>query len=271
MGKFAAVTLGVLGALGILAAGLSVTTGDFLRAHPAPAAPRPVLVELFTSEGCSSCPAADRLLTHLVETQPIAGARVIALGEHVDYWDRLGWRDPYSSATFSRRQAQYQTWVFASSTVYTPQLVIDGVRQEVGSARFAVKRAVAQAAWLAKGTMSIETEAPANWRVPVVVNVSQLPHGSTLADLYIAITQDGLTTSVASGENGGRTLSHTAVVRSLAMIEPVPRDQTAFTTASELSLSPAWHIDRLHVVAFVQERGTRRVLAAGDHQVATPP
>src|SRR5712691_12974543 len=125
-----AVEIRGLCAVGILLA--TTALGDSVRLGAAPgSAPRSiVVVELFTSEGCSSCPSADDVLSQLAHRQPVSGVEVLALEEHVDYWDRLGWRDPFSSAAFSARQSEYESLAFHTGSIYTPQLVVDGRFQE---------------------------------------------------------------------------------------------------------------------------------------------
>ena len=110
-----------------------------------PAARTPVLVELFTSEGCSSCPPADALLRELVQETSKDWRRVFCLGFHVDYWNRLGWTDPYSSAKFSQRQQAYAR-AMKADRVYTPQMIVGGTRQMVGSSSIAVRTAIGDAA-----------------------------------------------------------------------------------------------------------------------------
>src|SRR6185295_18953420 len=107
--------------------------------------PVPVVVELFTSEGCSSCPPADNVLTDLLRDQPIAGVQVIGFSEHVDYWDQLGWKDPFSNAAFTARQTAYSATLHRSD-IYTPQIVVDGAAEMVGSDRASVIAAISRRA-----------------------------------------------------------------------------------------------------------------------------
>jgi hypothetical protein len=160
-------------AAGLLAGVLAVATQASTRspAHAGQSSRVEVVAELFTSEGCSSCPPADQLLASLASAQPIEGVDVLALGEHVDYWDRLGWRDPFSSALFSQRQNQYDEAVFRTNQVYTPQLVADGQFQCVGSDRAAVERALRAAAALPKAIVVAEAGRRDNGGIEVDVRV----------------------------------------------------------------------------------------------------
>jgi hypothetical protein len=248
------------------AAAQSVTTGD-----AAPAIP--VVVELYTSEGCSDCPPADRVLTDLLDEQPVAGVQVIALGEHVDYWDYLGWKDRFSSAAFTDRQKTYQTAVFAPTPVYTPQVVVDGRLQCVGSDREAVRHAVERAAKAAKVDVRLTATVPETGRSSITIDVA-LPDTVVLerpADILVAVVEDGLVTEVARGENRGRTLGHNAVVRALEAVAEVPPHESAVSATTRISMADAWDPERLRIVAFVQERDSRRILGAastefdGDH------
>jgi hypothetical protein len=231
---------------------------------------RIVVAELFTSEGCSSCPPADALLQQIASQSPVGQVEVIGLEEHVDYWDRLGWRDPFSSATFTSRQSEYAR-VFRSGRIYTPQLVVDGAFEAVGSDRSAVRAAIAAAAARPAATVHVSAAA-ANDRAQIDVSVDMPPSlgrkGS--ADLLVAIVEDGLVSRVQRGENGGRTLPHSAVVRSLTTIATLPADATSRSVSRLLPWSQAWRTSRLRVVGFVQEHDSRRILGAAATSLATP-
>ena len=224
----------------------------------------PVLVELFTSEGCSSCPPADALLTRLDQNQPVPGAEVIALSEHVDYWNRLGWSDPYSLSDFSERQSQYSN-VFQLDDVYTPQMIVDGRVQFVGSNDAEARRAIADAARKEKTsvTMSLASENAQARTITLEIRVESLSKVITSgdADVMLAITESGLRSNVTRGENAGRVLNHIAVVRRLSTIGTIfSQKDLAFTAEPVVQIGKAWKRENLKAVAFVQERASRRVL-----------
>ena len=215
----------------------------------------PVLVELFTSEGCSSCPPADTLLQELQKDQPISGAHIIALGEHVDYWDRNGWKDPYSSAAFSARQSEYAQ-SFKNNQVYTPQMVVDGKAEFVGSDRNAAQAAISHATKLPKVTVTITQTGDS-----VSVSVAALPKGTRTSDVYAAVAENNLTSSVRRGENAGRRLTHTAVARQLVRLGTISAGKP-FESAFHPKATGAKN--EQSIIAFVQEQGTRRVLGAAE-------
>ena len=215
--------------------------------------PIPIVVELFTSEGCESCPPADVLLQQLASTQPVAGAQIVPLGLHVDYWDQLGWKDRFSSALLTERQRTYGAR-FRLDSVYTPQMIVDGRVELVGSDGAAARKAIARAATAAHGVVRIDLAGGT-----VTVTASNLP-GHDRADIVVAVTEDRLTSKVTRGENRGRTLTHAAVVRRLTPIGeaagPSARAQTTIAADS------AWAREALRVVAFVQERRGGAILGA---------
>ena len=226
--------------------------------------PIPVVVELYTSEGCSDCPPADRLLTELVAEQPLAGVQVIALGEHVDYWNYLGWTDRFSSAALTQRQEDYQARVFAPTPVYTPQLVVDGHLQSIGSNRAAVRQVLRRAAGATKADVHLAVSDPQAGRASATIAVD-LTAGMMLrepADVLVAIVEDGLVTEVPRGENRGRTLEHNAVVRYLGVVGEMPQSDRSRSLTTSIVLAPDWQPARLRVIAFVQERNSRRIVGA---------
>ena len=222
----------------------------------------PVLVELFTSEGCSSCPPADKTLAQLQKDQPVKDALIIPLSEHVDYWNSIGWADPFSSKAFSARQGEYST-AFHLDTVYTPQMVVDGQKEFVGSDSGAAETAIARAAKTIKADVGIEPVKTNGSITGLRVNVTNLPavRKGDAADVLLAITEDNLSSRVARGENAGRHLPHTAVVRRLTKIGTAVSGQN-FHAEYALTLHAAWKRNDLSAVIFVQEQHSRRILGA---------
>jgi len=225
----------------------------------------PVVVELFTSEGCSTCPPADALLLKLEKEQSIAGTEVIALELHVDYWNHQGWLDPFSSADWTARQQVYMA-AFKQDGEYTPQMVVDGRAQFVGSRMNEATQAIARAAREAKTKVEIvEEKSEKKDELRFRVEVGKL-EGSTngdTAEIWLAVTERGLYSTVERGENAGRELYHAAVVRQLRKIGTAgERQSPAFLTSAQMKLKPAWILKNLVVVAMIQEKKTRRILGA---------
>ena len=222
-----------------------------------------VMAELFTSEGCSSCPPADDVLTRFINNQPVPGVIVVGLGEHVDYWDRLGWRDPFSSASLTSRQSQYGANVFRTGSIYTPQMVVDGRFEGVGSEFGAIRKAIVEAAKAPKATITLSARRKGN---DVIVDL-HLDAANVVrkepADVTVAITEDRLVTEVRRGENRGRTLRHTAVVRSLMTIGELGPGDPTFSMSVSSAPAHDWKSENLRVVAFVQERQSRRIVGVG--------
>jgi hypothetical protein len=226
-----------------------------------------VLVELFTSEGCSSCPPADKLLADLEQNQPLKGVQIIALSEHVDYWNRLGWKDPFSSAEFSKRQLDYMQ-ALGLKDVYTPQMIVDGRTEFVGGNVAKAREAIGRAAALPKANLNLTITASTSKSVRLSLQVDNLPEiaaGDT-ADLMLAITESGLLSNVTKGENTGRKLTHTAVTRKLMRIGSL--STKTFNAQKSVDLDATWNRPNLKAVAFVQERLSHRVLGAAAIKLA---
>lgn len=224
----------------------------------------PVVVELFTSEGCSSCPPADDLLARLAKEQPIPGVEIIALEEHVNYWDRLGWRDPFSSAAFTVRQQQYAQ-VFWKEQVYTPQMVVDGSAEFIGSDDRRARAAIIEAAGAGKATVRIRVAPGAEaGQAPLSIRIENLPPVSAgdMAEALLAVVEDNLSSNVSRGENAGRKLSHRAVVRQLGIIGRINPRIPVFSAETVVKIEKGWRRENLRAVVFVQERAGRRVLGA---------
>jgi hypothetical protein len=213
----------------------------------------PIVVELFTSEGCSSCPPADAFLAQL-ERQPISGAEVIPLGLHVDYWNYIGWKDRFSSPLMTARQQRYATALHLDSA-YTPQLVIDGQSEFVGSDTQKIREAIQHSAATPK-PIAVELSLSPNNALSV-----RIPGTSAKsAEVLLAITETNLTTSVGAGENHGRTLNHAAVVRELRSLGTL--SSAGFSSSVPLNLGRDWHRENTKAIIFVQESASRHILGA---------
>jgi hypothetical protein len=219
----------------------------------------PVLVELFTSEGCSSCPSADELLRRLDGLQTDHGQLIVALSEHVTYWNRLGWSDPFSSEIFTDRQNTYGDR-FHLESVYTPQIVVNGDREVLGSDRDAVITAVNAQRGMSRATLKIATIAPDNGGFIVTYQASGVMSGDKV-QLFGAIADDMDSSMVSRGENAGRVLKHTAVVRSLVSFGSIQTGLPAtlrFPASARGAIRPG---APMHLVLFAQEAGQGQVLA----------
>jgi hypothetical protein len=218
---------------------------------------RAVLVELFTSEGCSSCPPADDLLRQVDGKTTDAGALIIGLSEHVTYWDHDGWKDPYDSETFTSRQNEYGQR-FHLESVYTPQMVVNGETQLVGSDGRALLQAVLKAEAEDGPTLKIVSATLAGDMVNAVVSFAgEFPkHG---AEVYAVVARDETTAHVLRGENEGKTLLHASVARTFTTSAKI-------LEAGETTLHVALPADasapggRRHLVVWMQEPNAGRVL-----------
>ena len=222
-------------------------------ALPAPAQ-NPVVVELFTSEGCSSCPPADAILVDLSHESAPSGRDLILLGEHVDYWNYIGWTDRFSSAQFSQRQNDYARTLHLQS-VYTPQMVIDGHVQFVGNEASEVHRKIDEAA-----KEPMPAQVLLQWEKTGHLHVTVESHVALQAKVLLGLTEDGLSTEVGGGENGGRTLRHAAVVRQLRELGSAGKN--SFDASVDVPIRPAWSPAQLKVVVLVQDPGSGRILGA---------
>lgn len=249
----------------------------FAASCAAPAAETPttrpvVVVELFTSEGCSSCPPADSVLADLAHPGAVDGVDVVALGLHVDYWNRLGWADPFSSPEFSGRQQNYAR-ILQRDQLYTPQMIVDGSEEFVGSDRGRARAAVSRAAANTKGKISLDLMPVSKETNSVECRISVAGLAANASgEVLVAITEDGLSSDVPRGENAGEKLHHSAVVRSLRKVATIrPGDAPPLSVKTTIELKPTWRLDRLKLAAFVQDPQSGKVLAAAQKSVAASP
>jgi hypothetical protein len=228
----------------------------------------PVVVELFTSEGCSSCPPADALLTKLDgvitsrEFHFPSNLDVIVLEEHVDYWDGLGWKDRFSSPLFSARQQDYGI-ALGAATVYTPQAIVNGSKEALGSDPRALSRAILQAGSTPQASIELRVLQPGSAQESLFMKVGRLPIGSHRVDVLLAVAESNIETNVGAGENSGRKLRHTAVVRSLSRLAELdPSKPGEYSAEAKLNLRDDWKRPNVKIVVLVQDRQTRKILGA---------
>jgi hypothetical protein len=229
----------------------------------------PVLVELFTSEGCSSCPPADRFLQTL-DGQPIPGEDMIVLSEHVDYWNHIGWKDPYSASFYSQRQSAYAKR-FGLDSVYTPQMVVDGISEFVGSNLGQADKAFRKALGVPKIAVhlsSISADASNTLHAHLETGALDSSFGLREADVYVALALNRAESQVSAGENSGHKLTHVSVVRSLTRIGALKQGRVLAQDV-QLKLEPGSDSRNLRLIAFVQEPGQGRVLGAASMPVST--
>lgn len=237
--------------------------------NPKPAASQAssVVVELFTSEGCSSCPPADAFLSKLAEQGPAHNLHIVALEEHVDYWDNQGWRDPFSSHNWTMRQDAY-AGVLGNKNPYTPQLVVDGSVEFSGGQQQLAVRTIVQESSQAKIPVTLSEGAaskPGSENFSVQIGKLMPAAKGGAAEVWLAITETGLHSSVTRGENAGHELSHAAVVRSMRKIgEAKPDRDVAFSGDASVPIRNEWKLENLKAVAFVQEKNSLRILGAAE-------
>jgi hypothetical protein len=222
----------------------------------------PLLVELFTSEGCSSCPPADRFLEKL-DKQPVPGAEMIVLSEHVDYWNHIGWKDPYSAHFYSERQGAYAKR-FGLDSVYTPQMVVDGTSEFVGSNPGLAERAFGKALRNRKIPVhlsSISADASNTLHAHLETGTLDPSFSSQEAEVYVAIALNRAESQVSAGENAGHKLAHVSVVKSVTKIGSLKRGQS-YSQDLQLKVEAGSDYRNLRLIAFVQEPRQGQVLGA---------
>jgi hypothetical protein len=246
--------------------GLTGAIGVWIHAKAASSATKtPVVLELFTSEGCSSCPPADRLLQSLDEKQPFTGADLVVLSEHVDYWNGDGWVDPYSSRLFSERQRWYAEQ-FGLDGVYTPQVVVDGQRETVGSNAVAIRSAVETVARSENVALTVSNAVRDGNRIKFHLTSANLQGAGGAATVYVALAENKVQSNVAGGENGGRSLTHVAVVRVLAPVGTV-KAGSSFSKDIVIPMPSRMPATGIRVVAFLQYDQSHKIVGAAQEKI----
>lgn len=231
-------------------------------------APRTVVLELFTSQGCSSCPPADKLLSKL-GGEDFRGGVIVPLAYHVDYWNHLGWSDPFSSPKWSARQREYAVSI-QGSQVYTPQLVVNGTVQLVGSSERNVRAEIdRQLEARDRGTVVIDRITREGNELEVQLR-AELDRRTTdhRVDVVVALFENGMATAVSAGENASRNLANDYIVRWQSRAFELAPDGTEVAAKVRIPLAAGWHTDHLGVAAFEQDPKSRAILGGAARMVA---
>jgi hypothetical protein len=246
-----------------------VSIAQPIPATEARASSAPILIELFTSDGCSSCPPVDDWLQQLVKSQPIPGGEVILLSEHVDYFNHDGWQDPYSSGLFTERQSAYARTMGLPSP-YTPQVIVNGkgelrLNDPQQMNQILLKAARPPVVPVTISAMSIEGDSPAILRAHIEADGTSEKHN---ADVYAAVALGYAESQVLRGENGGRHLTHVDVVEELIKIGKLEKGKS-FSQDFQAKLKPGTDSKNLRLIVFVQETGLGEVAGAALQQNGT--
>jgi hypothetical protein len=222
----------------------------------------PVVLELFTSEGCSSCPPADALISEIGSSTK----SVIPLAYHVDYWNHLGWADPFSSRQWSERQSDYARAMNLDGE-YTPQMVIGGGWQCGGSDAGSIERAVAAArstSPLGRTTIQTSLAGAGSRKLQVKVSAQMLSTAETGSHVVmLAVFENGLVSKIGAGENGGREITYDYTVRKLLPVFELDGAKGASASKElNIDLDDSWSLDHLGVAAFIQDPTSLRIEGA---------
>ena len=214
------------------------------------------VVELFTSEGCSSCPPADKLVARIEKEDQ--NKEVYILSYHVDYWNQLGWKDRFSAAAYSNRQRQYASWLHLN-TVYTPQIVVNGKTEFVGSNESALNAAIEEGLHDSSRVKLNIVAKPENGRLIVQYETDDAAKGK---NLVLALIQKSAQTSVKAGENDGMTLTHVQIVRNLLVESIKEKNGSAFIELQNEAENNGWEL-----IGFVQEKKNGKIVSASKSSV----
>ncbi len=236
---------------------LSSSCSGHAESTPPPDATGFAVVELFTSQGCSSCPPADALLSRLGK-EPALRGRVIPLSFHVDYWNYIGWSDPFSAGEWSARQRRYSRTL--RDEVYTPQLIVNGSKSMIGSSEGAVREAITSAL-AERPTARLTISAMTTPGGAIAIDVKGSQSTQETLEVWVAVVENGLVTKVRSGENRGRTLASNNVVRALERVTALPAEGDG-AGHIEIRPDPAWIVGKLEVVAFAQSPKSSKIHGA---------